>query len=88
MPCHGYAAYCQCQKLTFRDWAERQSTSVAERMERLQEQTRCGYPSARTTSGLVAYLDGEPVGWCAVEPHGDPSGRPLVQSVAQWADVP
>jgi GNAT superfamily N-acetyltransferase len=22
-----------------------------------------------TTSGLVAYLDGEPVGWCAVEPR-------------------
>ena len=25
--------------------------------------------SRTTTSGLVAYLDGEPVGWCAVEPR-------------------
>ena len=25
--------------------------------------------SSATTSGLVAYLDGEPVGWCAVEPR-------------------
>jgi GNAT superfamily N-acetyltransferase len=38
-------------------------------MERLQEQTHCGFPSARTTSGLVAYIDGEPVGWCAIEPR-------------------
>jgi hypothetical protein len=32
-------------------------------------QTRCGHPESETTSGLVAYLDGEPVGWCAVEPR-------------------
>ena len=32
--------------------------------------------SAETTSGLVAYLDGEPVGWCAVEPRiGLPGAR-------------
>jgi GNAT superfamily N-acetyltransferase len=65
----GYAAYCQCQRFKFRSWAEARSTPVSERMERLQKQTRCGYPSAATTSGLVAYLDGEPVGWCAVEPR-------------------
>ncbi len=26
-------------------------------------------PESGTTSGLVAYLDGEPVGWCAVAPR-------------------
>src|SRR6266511_5957759 len=26
-------------------------------------------PKAPSTSGLVAYLDGEPVGWCATEPR-------------------
>ena len=64
----GYTAYCQCQKFKIgpHGWT---SPSVAERMERLQQQTRCGYPSATTTSGLVAYLDGEPVGWCAIEPR-------------------
>jgi proteasome-associated ATPase len=30
---------------------------------------RRGHPESGTTSGLVAYLDGEPVGWCAVEPR-------------------
>ena len=63
----GYAAYCQCQRFRMRDWAEWNSVSVAERMERLQEQTHCGDPSAPSTSGLVAYLDGEPVGWCGVD---------------------
>ena len=36
---------------------------------RLREQTDCGHPESNTTSGLVAYLDGEPAGWCAVEPR-------------------
>ncbi len=52
-----------------RSWAEWHSLGVAGRMERLQEQTHCGYPSASTTRGLVAYADREPVGWCAVEPR-------------------
>ena len=42
---------------------------VEERARRLREQTGCGHPESETTSGLVAYLDGEPVGWCAVEPR-------------------
>jgi GNAT superfamily N-acetyltransferase len=64
----GYAAYCQCQRFKVgpHPWT---ALSVAERMERLEKETHCGFPSARTTSGLVAYLDGEPVGWCAVEPR-------------------
>jgi GNAT superfamily N-acetyltransferase len=65
----GYAAYCQCQKFKMRNWAEWNSTPVWERMQRLQDQTHCGDSAARTTSGLVAYLDGEPVGWCAVQPR-------------------
>jgi GNAT superfamily N-acetyltransferase len=65
----GYAAYCQCQKYKMHSWAEWRELQVAGRMERLREETQCGYPSASTTSGLVAYVDGEPAGWCAVEPR-------------------
>ena len=65
----GYAAYCQCQKYKMRSWAEWKTLQVSGRMLRLEAETHCGYPSARSTSGLVAYLDGEPVGWCAVEPR-------------------
>ena len=59
---------CQCQWFKIRDF-EWRSVSVEERAHRLREQTACGQPDAGTTSGLVAYLGGEPVGWCAVEPR-------------------
>ena len=64
----GYAAYCQCQLFKIGHWQWTAAPLVV-RMERLRTETHCGYPSAPTTSGLVAYLDGEPVGWCAVEPR-------------------
>jgi GNAT superfamily N-acetyltransferase len=60
--------WCQRFKIRGREW-DAGSIPVAERARRLREQTRCGQPEADTTSGLVAYLDGEPVGWCAVEPR-------------------
>jgi GNAT superfamily N-acetyltransferase len=64
----GYPAYCQCQRFKIgpHGWTE---PTVAERMQRLEQETHVGYPSAPRTSGLVLYLDGEPVGWCAVEPR-------------------
>jgi GNAT superfamily N-acetyltransferase len=65
----GYAAYCQCQRFKFKNWADQKATPLPERMRRLEAQTHCGHPSSRTTSGLVASLDGEPIGWCAVEPR-------------------
>jgi GNAT superfamily N-acetyltransferase len=36
---------------------------------RLRLQTDCGHAGAPSTTGLVAYLAGEPAGWCAVEPR-------------------
>ncbi|MFC0507897.1 GNAT family N-acetyltransferase [Micromonospora costi] len=66
----GDAARCQCQwfKILGRDWA---SAPVEVRADRLREQTGCDDPGADRTSGLVAYLGGEPVGWCAVEPRSE-----------------
>jgi GNAT superfamily N-acetyltransferase len=65
----GYAAYCQCQRWKFASWAERRATPIALRVARREAQSHCGQPDAPTTSGLIAYLDGEPVGWCSVEPR-------------------
>ncbi|MEV4202732.1 GNAT family N-acetyltransferase [Micromonospora globbae] len=64
----GDAARCQCQWFKYRrsDW---RSVPVEVRADQLREQTACGDPEAGRTSGLVAYLDGEPAGWCAVEPR-------------------
>jgi GNAT superfamily N-acetyltransferase len=64
----GAAHHCQCQKFKIRH-AQWRSVSAAERAERQRAQAGCGRRTARRTSGLVGYLDGEPVGWCAVEPR-------------------
>jgi GNAT superfamily N-acetyltransferase len=62
------AGHCQCQRFKVMGWIWRDST-LEQRTEMLRAQTACGDPDAASTSGLVAYLDGEPVGWVAVEPR-------------------
>jgi GNAT superfamily N-acetyltransferase len=65
----GSAAVCQCQRFKLAPGEAFKSYPAEERELRLRAQTNCGQPRAATTSGLVAYLGGEPVGWCAVEPR-------------------
>ena len=77
----GVPARCQCQWFKFRD-SQFGSVPVEERAARLREQAGCGDPDAETTSGLVAYLDSEPAGWCAVEPR--PAYRRLLRSRVPW----
>jgi len=63
-----YSARCRCQRLKVAGWIWRDSTQE-ERSAMLREQTACDEPNARSTSGLVGYVDGEPAGWAAVEPR-------------------
>jgi GNAT superfamily N-acetyltransferase len=65
----GVAATCQCQRYKLAPKESFGSFPVEERAFRLREQTDCGNPRSGATSGLVAYLGDEPVGWCAVEPR-------------------
>jgi GNAT superfamily N-acetyltransferase len=65
----GEAYICQCQRYKLQPGEAFKKVPVEERAHRLRMQTECGHPGSKTTSGLVAYLDGEPVGWCAVEPR-------------------
>jgi GNAT superfamily N-acetyltransferase len=65
----GQASRCQCQRYKLRPRESFASFPAEERAHRLRQQTDCGHRESDTTSGLVAYLDGEPVGWCAVEPR-------------------
>ena len=65
----GSASYCQCQRYKLARREAFKSYPPEERAARLRMQTHAGEPEATTTSGLVAYLDGDPVGWCAVEPR-------------------
>jgi GNAT superfamily N-acetyltransferase len=78
----GSAAGCQCQRFKLAPRESFGSFPVEERALRLRAQTNCGQPRATITSGLVAYLDGEPVGWCAVEP------RPAYEGLLRVFRVP
>ena len=77
----GPAALCQCQRYKLERKESFGSFPAEERAARLREQTNCGQPGAGSTSGLVAYLDGEPVGWCAIEPRAAYGGLLRVYKV-------
>lgn len=59
----GQPARCQCQRYRM-GWSALNSDNVAGRRELLRDQLIEGH-------GLVAHLDGEPVGWCSVAPRCD-----------------
>ncbi len=65
----GPASRCQCQRYKLAPRESFGSTPVEERAHRLRVQTACGDSGSPETSGVVAYLDGVPVGWCAIEPR-------------------
>ena len=65
----GPSATCYCQRFKLKPKEAFKSFPAEERAHRLRTQTECGHPRSTTTSGLIAYLDEEPVGWCAVEPR-------------------
>ncbi|USQ80990.1 GNAT family N-acetyltransferase [Ornithinimicrobium faecis] len=79
----GSGARCQCQRYKLLPRESFADQPVEERQFRLREQTECGTPGAATTSGLVAYLDDQPVGWCAVQPRPEFPG--LRHSSVPWA---
>jgi GNAT superfamily N-acetyltransferase len=68
----GGAARCYCQRFKLARGEYFAGFPAEERAHRLREQTD-------RTSGLVAYQDGEPVGWCAVEPR--PAYGGLVRNI-------
>jgi GNAT superfamily N-acetyltransferase len=80
----GQAARCQCQRYKLEPRESFASFPAEERAHRLCQQTDCGHPESGTTSGLVAYVDGVPVGWCAVEPRTAYAGL-LRSNRVPWA---
>lgn len=79
----GDPSRCHCQRYKMQPRESWASVGTDELAFRLREQTGCGYPDSDTTSGLVAMLGGEPVGWCAVEPR-NAYARLLRNSRVPW----
>ena len=77
----GEAAGCWCQRYKLKPREAFKHWPAEVRAERLRRQTNCGNGSAKATTGLVARLDGEPVGWCAVEPRANYEGLRRVYRV-------
>jgi GNAT superfamily N-acetyltransferase len=65
----GSSATCFCQRYKLHPGEAFSKFPREERRQRLLEHARCGDAAAPATSGVVAYLGQEPVGWCAVEPR-------------------
>jgi GNAT superfamily N-acetyltransferase len=78
----GEAHRCQCQwfKVPAAEW---RALGLGDRAERLRGQTDCGAAESGSSSGLVAYLEDEPVGWCAIEPRT--SYPRLLNSRVPWS---
>ncbi len=81
----GSAARCQCQRYKLNRGESFGAFPVEERAHRLREQTDCDHPESASTSGLVAFLGDEPVGWCAIEPRPAYQGL-LRNNRVPWAD--
>lgn len=80
----GAAARCQCQRYKLEPRESFANTPVEDRAFRLRQQADCDNAESNETSGLVAYLDGEPVGWCAVEPRTAYSGLLRNSNQTAW----
>lgn len=78
----GSSRQCWCQRYKLHPGEAFRKFPAEERADRLRAQTHAGEPDSSETSGLVAYLDGEPVGWCAVEP------RPAFHGMVRNQKVP
>ena len=82
---NGPSAECQCQRYRLARGESFRSAPVEERAERSRAQTNCGDRNAATTTGLIARLGGQAVGWCAVAPRPYHPGLVRNGSMAAWA---
>ena len=80
----GDPSRCYCQRYRMQPGESWLSVGAEQLAFRFRRQTEGGHPESGTTSGLVAYLDDAPVGWCAVEPR-TAYPRLLLKTRVPWA---
>lgn len=79
---HGKFRYCSCMRWRLTSTDYRRSTKES-RVAALEELVHHGTPV-----GVLAYLDGEPVGWCSVAPRETYAALERYQALARVDDVP
>lgn len=77
----GSAARCQCQRYKLRPHESFARQPPQVRAERLHEQVTGLATDGATTCGLIASIDDQPAGWCAVEPRRNYEGLVRNQKV-------
>jgi GNAT superfamily N-acetyltransferase len=81
----GDPSRCWCQRFKMQPGESWASVGADELAFRLRQQTDCGHAGSEATSGLVAFLDSAPVGWCAVQPRTE-YPRLLRNTRVPWHD--
>ena len=79
---HGKFGYCSCMRWRMTSTAFQRSTK-ATRVAALQNLVCDGIPV-----GILAYRDGEPVGWCSVAPRETYEGLERYHALARVDDAP
>lgn len=80
----GPAARCWCQRYKLGRGEAFGSCLQTDLEDRLRDQTNADHPGSELTSGSVAYSEGEPVGWCAIEPRTAYCGMVRNGGMAAW----
>lgn len=78
---YNFPGACYCQRFKRMEWVFRSSDEV--RAEDLRTSSRCGDPSATSTTGLLLYVGDEPAAFAAVEPRSSYPG--LAKARVPWA---
>src|SRR5258708_21887004 len=79
---HGKFRYCSCMRWRMRSIDFGRSTKES-RVAALERLVRDGKPT-----GVLAYLDGEPVGWCSVAPRESYQGLERYRELPRIDDQP
>ncbi|MSQ24400.1 MAG: GNAT family N-acetyltransferase [Chloroflexi bacterium] len=79
---HGKFCYCSCMRWRMTS-TEFRGSSKAERVAALQQLVRVGSPV-----GVLAYLNGDPVGWCSVAPRATYRGLERYRALARIDPAP
>lgn len=79
---HGKFRYCSCMRWRMTS-AEFQHSTKEQRIAALDERVRDGVPV-----GVLAYVDGEPVGWCSIAPRETYSALERYRALSRIDDEP